>query len=55
METKVKFRDEFKKFVKETRDIDLEKLTPIKQSKAMTEFYLQKIQKVITPAPISAA
>jgi hypothetical protein len=50
METKVKFRDEFKKFVSEIKEVDIDRLTPIKQSKAMAEFYLQKIQKVITPA-----
>jgi hypothetical protein len=50
MDTKLKFRDEFKKYVKETRDIDLEKLSSIRQSKVMTQFYLEKIQRIITPA-----
>ena len=50
METKIKFRDEFKKYVQQTRDTDLDRLKPIMQSKVMTQFYLEKIQRVITPA-----
>lgn len=49
METKLKFRDELKSFVKEHLEIDLERLSPTKQSKAMTRFYVQRITSIFNP------
>jgi AIPR protein len=49
METKVKFRDELKAYVRHELDIDIERLPPTKQSKAMTRFYVQKVKRISNP------
>lgn len=49
METKLKFRDELKSFVKETLGTDLEKLSSTKQSKAMTRFYVRRVKGIFNP------
>lgn len=50
METKIKFRDELKSFVKKGLEIDIDKLDPLRRSKSMTRFYVEKIRKVFNPA-----
>lgn len=50
METKLKFRDEFKAFVRKQMETEIEKLPTTRQSKAMTRFYVERIRRVFNPA-----
>src|SRR5690348_1143226 len=52
MDSKLKFRDELKAYVKGTLDADLDKLDPVKRSKLMTRFYAERIRKIFNPALI---
>ncbi len=52
MHEKIKFRDELKEYVKRTLRTDPGNLTPIRQSKAMTRFYVREILKSYTPGLI---
>jgi hypothetical protein len=49
MQTKVKFRDQLKEYVKKEFKAELGQLNPVAQSKLMTRYYVREIQKVITP------
>jgi hypothetical protein len=49
METKLKFRDELKSFVKKNLDIDIDKPDSTRRSKAMTRFYVERVRKVFNP------
>jgi len=49
METKVKFRDELKQYVRTTFQAELGNLPVTRASKLMTHFYVNQIQKVVTP------
>ena len=50
MQTKVKFRDQLKEYVRTEFKAELGQLHPVAQSKLMTRFYVREIQRVITPA-----
>jgi hypothetical protein len=50
METKVKFRDELKAFVRKSLDNEIDKLKPDRQSKVMTRFYVDKVRRVFNPS-----
>jgi hypothetical protein len=49
MQTKVKFRDQLKEYVRKEFGTELGQVHTVKQSKLMTQFYVREIQKVITP------
>ena len=50
METKIKFRDELKSFVRKRYDIEIDKLETINRSKAMTRFYVDAIKRFFNPS-----
>ena len=52
MDTKLKFRDELKSYVKKELEIDIERLDTLKRSKVMTRFYVDKVRRVFNPALI---
>jgi len=49
MESKLKFRDELKSYVKKVLDVDLDRLPPTRQSKAMTRFYVERVRRIFSP------
>ena len=50
METKIKFRDELKSFVRKHLDIEIDKLDTTARSKAMTRFYVDTVRRVFNPS-----
>lgn len=49
MQTKVKFRSQLKEYVRKNFDAELGELSPSRQSKLMTRFFVRQIQMVVTP------
>jgi len=52
METKIKFRDELKSFVRKHYETEIEKLDSVQRSKTMTRFYVDKVRRVFNPSLI---
>lgn len=52
METKIKFRDELKSFVRKHFETEIEKLDAAQRSKAMTRFYVDRVRRVFNPSLI---
>jgi len=52
MEQKTKFRDQLKEFVRTSLNAEIGNLPPIRQSKAMTRFYVEQIRKTFSPGLI---
>ena len=50
METKLKFRDELKSFIKNKLELDIDKLDPTRRSKVMTRFYVERVRKIFNPS-----
>lgn len=49
METKVKFRDHLKEYIRANFQAEAGNLLPARASKLMTRYYVNAIQKVVTP------
>jgi hypothetical protein len=52
MEQKTKFRDQLKEFVRKDLKVEIGNLPTIRQSKAMTRFYVEEIRKIFSPGLI---
>jgi hypothetical protein len=50
METKIKFRDELKAFVRKALETEIDKLSTVKQSKIMTRFYVDRVRRAFNPS-----